>query len=93
VTRGLKIIPAIEEIENNSLQRLRPERRERQKKTPPGRRLVRVREAAEYLGWSPWKVRQLIAARRIPFVQDGDGPFSLDLRDLDSFIERSKRVV
>jgi hypothetical protein len=42
---------------------------------------------------SPWKVRQLIADRRIPFVQDGDGPFLLDVRDLDGFIERSKRVV
>ena len=56
-------------------------------------RILRVREAAEYLGSSPWKVRQLIADRRIPFVQDGDGPFLLDIRDLDGFIERSKRIV
>jgi excisionase family DNA binding protein len=55
--------------------------------------MMRVREAAAYLGSSPWKVRQLIADRRIPFVQDGDGPFLLDIRDLDGFIERSKRVV
>ncbi len=55
--------------------------------------MMRVREAAEYLGSSPWKVRQLIAHRRIPFVQDGDGPFLLDIRDLDGFIERSKRIV
>jgi len=44
-------------------------------------------------GSSPWKVRQLIANRRIPFLQDGDGPFLLDIRDLDGFIERSKRIV
>jgi excisionase family DNA binding protein len=68
------------------------EHTERQKKIPPSRRLVRVREAAEYLGSSPWKVRQLIADRRIPFVQDGDGPFWIDIRDLDSFIERNKRL-
>jgi hypothetical protein len=38
-------------------------------------------------------IHQLIADRRIPFVQDGDEPFWLDIRDLDSFIERNKRVV
>ena len=64
-----------------------------QKMVTSGQRLLRVREAAAYLGSSAWKVRQLIADRRIPFVQDGDGPFLLDIRDLDGFIERSKRVV
>jgi excisionase family DNA binding protein len=48
---------------------------------------------AEYLGSSAWKVRQLIANRRIPFLQYGDGPFLSDTRDLDGFIERSKRIM
>ena len=64
-----------------------------QKQSPPKKRMMRVREAAAYLGSSPWKIRQLIADRRIPFMQDGDGPFLLDVRDLDGFIERSKRTV
>jgi len=93
MNRGLKIIPPMEESETEGMQRAKSERSVRQKKASPGRRLVRVREAAEYLGSSPWKVRQLIADRRIPFVQDGDGPFWVDIRDLDSFIERNKRVV
>ena len=93
MNRRLKIIPPTEGIESNGLERPKSEGVERQKKAPPSRRLIRVREAAEYLGSSPWKVRQLIANRRIAFVQDGDGPFLLDIRDLDGFIERSKRVV
>ena len=64
-----------------------------QKQSLPKKRMMRVREAAAYLGSSPWKIRQLIADRRIPFMQDGDGPFLLDVRDLDGFIERSKRTV
>lgn len=85
-------ISRAEESEGNSLQ-FRQSGGIAQKKVSPGQRMMRVREAAAYLGSSPWKVRQLIADRRIPFVQDGDGPFLLDIRDLDGFIERSKRVV
>ena len=93
MNRGLKIIPPIDGSETDGVQRPKSERAVVQKRTSPGRPLVRVREAAEYLGSSPWKIRQPIADRRIPFVQDGDGPFWLDIRDLDSFIERNKRVV
>ena len=93
MNRGLKIISGTAEMEDNGLHRPQSPEPERQKKAPLGQRMMRVREAAEYLGSSPWKVRQLIAHRRIPFVQDGDGPFLLDIRDLDGFIERSKRIV
>ena len=92
MNRGLKIIPPMEESDPAGVQYSKSERTGRQKQISPSRRLVRVREAAEYLGSSPWKVRQLIADRRIPFVQDGDGPFWIDIRDLDSFIERNKRL-
>ena len=93
MNQGLKIISGTAEMEDNGSHRPQPLRTERQKNASLGQRMMRVREAAEYLGSSPWKVRQLIANRRIPFVQDGDGPFLLDIRDLDCFIERSKRVV
>ena len=59
----------------------------------PKRRLLRTKEAAEYLSLSPWKLRRLIKEGRLPVVQDADGsPFLLDLRDLDSYIERNKRL-
>ena len=59
----------------------------------PHRRLVRLKAAAEYLSLSPWKVRSLIQAGRLPVVQDSEGsPFLLDVRDLDGYVERNKRV-
>jgi len=57
------------------------------------RLLLRLKAAADYLSLSPWKLRQLIQCGRLPVVQDGDGsPFLLDVRDLDAYVERSKRV-
>lgn len=57
------------------------------------RRLLRLKAAAEYLSLSTWKLRRLIQEGRIPVVQDGDGsPFLVDLRDLDGYVERNKRV-
>ena len=45
------------------------------------RRLLRVREAAQYLSVSPWKLRRLVQDGLLPIVQ----------ADLDAFIERNKR--
>jgi excisionase family DNA binding protein len=60
---------------------------------PHGRRLLRLKAAAEYLSLSPWKVRGLIQAGRLPVVQDAEGsPFLLDVRDLDGYVERNKRL-
>jgi excisionase family DNA binding protein len=59
----------------------------------PKRRLIRLTAAAEYLGISEWKLRQLIHDGKLPVVQDAEGsPFLLDVRDLDAYIERNKRV-
>ena len=61
--------------------------------TVQGRRLLRLKAAAEYLSLSPWKVRGLIQAGKLPVVQDGEGsPFLLDVLDLDGYVERNKRV-
>ena len=65
-------------------------------KTPanPVRRLLRTAEAAECLSCSPWKLRRLIQDGKLPVVADGEGvPFLLDLRDLDAYIERNKRIL
>jgi excisionase family DNA binding protein len=65
----------------------------RDKHPAPIRRLVRLKAAAEYLSLSPWKLRSLIQAGRLPVVQDSEGsPFLLDVRDLDGFVERNKRL-
>lgn len=57
------------------------------------RRLLRTKEAAEYLSISPWKLRRLIQDGRLPVVQDGEGsPFLLDVHDLDGYIDRNKRI-
>ena len=59
----------------------------------PSRRLLRLKAAAEYLSLSPWKLRSLIQAGRLPVVQDGEGsPFLVDVRDLDGYVERNKRL-
>ncbi len=59
----------------------------------PNPRLFRLKSAAEYLSLSPWKIRRLIQEGRLPVVQDTEGgPFLLDVRDLDGFVERNKRV-
>jgi excisionase family DNA binding protein len=57
------------------------------------RRLLRTRDAAQYLSISSWKLRRLIQDGRLPVVQDGEGsPFLLDVRDLDGYVERNKRT-
>lgn len=71
-----------------------PKKTHLNKSAVPYRRLLRTKEAAEYLGISPWKLRRLIQSGQLPVVQDGDdSPFLLDMRDLDSYIERNKRLV
>ena len=60
----------------------------------PKRRLLRIKAASDYLSLSPWKLRQLIQCGKLPVVQDTEGsPFLLDVRDLDGWLERSKRTI
>jgi hypothetical protein len=56
------------------------------------KRLYTLPEGAEYLGRTVWGVRGLIWKGQLPVVQDGRRQF-LDIKDLDSYIERSKRIV
>ena len=57
----------------------------------PRLRLVRTRQAAEYLCMSEWKLRRLIQDGLLPYLHDGEGaPFLLDIRDLDEYIEKNK---
>jgi len=62
--------------------------------THHSRRLLRLKPAAEYLSMSPGKLRALIQAGEIPVVKYGENaPWLIDVRDLDSWIERSKTNV
>jgi hypothetical protein len=57
------------------------------------RRLMRLKEAANYLCMSPWQVRRLIATgelSRIGANENMHAPFLLDKFELDSWIERNK---
>src|SRR5580704_9007757 len=54
-------------------------------------RLLRVKNAAEYLALGVKQLRGLINSGRLPHVQLGvNSPFLVDRRDLDKFIERHK---
>ncbi len=54
------------------------------------KRLYTVREAAAYLGRTDWALRSMIAARKIPFVQEGGGcKIMFDKKALDKYIERN----
>ena len=69
-----------------------PRRRCREPLPPVQPRLLRIREAAEYLRMSAWQIRQLVQAGRIAYIP-GNGetsPWLFDRNDLDAFIEHSK---
>lgn len=56
-------------------------------------RLLRTKNAARYLGMSAGQIRRLIQDGVLPVIKNGTGehaPFLLDIRDLDSYIERAK---
>jgi excisionase family DNA binding protein len=58
-------------------------------------RLVKTKQAAEYLAISQWKLRNLVQQGLIPYIEDGGGtsPWRFDVRDLDAYVERSRRVL
>lgn len=59
--------------------------------SPIQNRLLRTRQAAEYLCVSEWKLRRLIQDGMLPYLHGGEGaPFLLDIRDLDDYIEKNK---
>ena len=53
------------------------------------KRLYSLPEAAAYLGRSTWSVRRLIWGGELPSVRAG-GRVHLDVRDMDTFIEKHK---
>jgi excisionase family DNA binding protein len=53
-------------------------------------RLVRTRQAADYLCVSSWSIRKLVAEGKLPVLQDGHGRFLIDVYDLDDYVDRAK---
>jgi excisionase family DNA binding protein len=59
----------------------------------PTRRMMRTKAAAQYLGASEWKLRQLVHEGKIRHLRHRDGecgPWWFDQRDLDEYLERNK---
>jgi excisionase family DNA binding protein len=55
------------------------------------RRLMKAKDAIEYLGVSRFTFDRLIHSGQLPVVQFGDGgKWLIDLRDLESFVARCK---
>jgi hypothetical protein len=60
---------------------------------PVRKRLYTLKEGAEYLGRSEWGMRDLIWKRVIPVViNNGGRKIFIDVRDLDSYVEKNKTV-
>jgi excisionase family DNA binding protein len=54
-------------------------------------RCLSVRQAGDYLGVGPRKIRALIQTGKIPLVQDSPGAvWRIDRCDLDKYIETNK---
>lgn len=57
----------------------------------PAPRLMKVKEAARYLSISPWTLRKLVQTQQLRIVKlDDRGPWLIDTKDLDHFIEGRK---
>jgi len=52
-------------------------------------RLLRIPEAAHYIGGTNWCVEELVRGKRIPFIVVGKYRV-IDVRDLDDWIEQEK---
>ena len=61
---------------------------------PSTRRLLRLKEAAQYVSLSPWKLRKLVQDGQLPVVKYGENtPWLLDMRDIDGWVERHKQTI
>jgi excisionase family DNA binding protein len=57
-------------------------------------RVLKTKQAAQYLSISAWKLRNIVQAGEIPCIlADGTSPWLFDIRDLDNWIERRKRIL
>jgi len=55
-------------------------------------KVMRTREAARYIGVSPWKLRKLVHDGRVAYLSDGDNTSALRflVEDLDDYLGRCR---
>ena len=55
-------------------------------------KVMRTREAARYIGVSPWKLRNLVHEGRVAYLSDGDSTSALRflIKDLDNYLDRCR---
>ncbi len=71
------------------MKKKRPEQKELSFKSVEPR-LLDVKTAATYIGRTEYALRAMIAARKIPFVQEGPGhKIMFDRKELDRYIEQN----
>ena len=59
-----------------------------------GKRLLRLKQAALYLSLSTWTLRGIIQAGQLPIVVYGPNtPWLVDVKDLDTWIEKHKSAL
>ena len=59
-----------------------------------GPRLLPLKKAADYIGLTVWAMRERIWAGDIPVVRfPGGRKQFIDIKDIESFIERNKTVI
>ena len=58
---------------------------------PVPKRLLTIKEAAQYLSLSVYSVREMIWGGVLPYIKrEGGRKYLLDIRDLDAFIDSQK---
>lgn len=61
---------------------------------PLGPRLLTLKDAARYLGLTVWAMRERCWSGALPVVRfDGGRKLYLDVKDLETFIERHKQIL
>lgn len=62
------------------------------KSSLPIRRLLKLKDAAQYLGLSLCTVRAIVQRGELPFISPTEnGKWLLDMKDLDQWIEQRKQ--
>lgn len=62
----------------------------------PAKRLLRLKDAANYLAISPGTLRRIVQSGQLEIVRlidSSTAPWLLDAKDLDKLIERSKTTI
>ncbi len=70
---------------------LRKRKSSMSREVKPHQRMLRTKQAADYLGITERKLRRLVWEKKLRVFQEGEGrPWLFDMRDLDRYIEQHK---